>query len=178
LASQTLTLTAARQLLHENPEEADALLAQAIKHAQEAITDIRRVVYELRPPALDDLGLVGALRAQAAEYEASGVRFSVSAPERLPPLPAAVEAACYRIAQEALTNVVKHAGARHCAVTLALDGALHFEVADDGRGLPAGRRAGVGLTSMRERAEELGGQWRVEAAPTGGTRVIVRLPLG
>jgi signal transduction histidine kinase len=178
LASQTLTLTAARQLLRANPEEADALLAQAIKHAQDAITDIRRVVYELRPPALDDLGLVGALRAQAAEYEASGVRFSVSAPESLPPLPAAVEAACYRIAQEALTNVVKHASARHCVVTLVLDGVLEFEVADDGRGLPAGRRAGVGLTSMRERAEELGGQCRVEAAPTGGTRVTVRLPLG
>ena len=178
LASQTLTLTAARQLLRQNPDEADALLAQAITHAQDAVTDIRRVVYELRPPALDDLGLVGALRAQAAEYEASGVRFSVSAPESLPPLPAAVEAACYRIAQEALTNVVKHAGARYCAVTLALDGALHFEVADDGRGLPQGRRAGVGLTSMRERAEELGGHCRVEPAPAGGTRVTVRLPLG
>jgi signal transduction histidine kinase len=165
-------------LLRQNPNEADALLAQAIRHAQDAVNDIRRVVYELRPPALDDLGLVGALRAQAAEYEASGVRFSVTAPESLPPLPAAVEAACYRIAQEALTNVVKHSGARHCAVTLALDGALHFEVADDGRGLPQGRRAGVGLTSMRERAEELGGQCCVEPAPTGGTRVTASLPLG
>src|SRR5205085_9751547 len=98
--------------------------------------------------------------------------------ESLPPLPAAVEAACYRITQEALTNVVKHAGARHCAVTLTLDGALHIEVADDGRGLPATRLAGMGLTSMRERAEELGGEWRVEPAPAGGTRVIVRLPPG
>src|SRR5438309_12033747 len=67
LSSQTLTLTAARQFLHQRPAEADALLAEAIKHAQAAVSDIRRVVYDLRPPALDDLGLAGALRAQAPE---------------------------------------------------------------------------------------------------------------
>jgi len=177
LSSQTLTLAAARQLLHQQPAEADALLAEAITHAQAAVTDIRRVVYDLRPPALDDLGLAGALRAQAAEFGASGVHFTVSTPERLPPLPAAVEVACYRIAQEALTNVVRHAQAQHCALSLALDGGLSLEVADDGRGL-SGNRAGVGLSSMRERAAELGGQCLITPGPAGGTRVLARLPLG
>jgi signal transduction histidine kinase len=178
LSSQTLTLTAARELLHQHPAEADALLAEAIKHAQAAVTDIRRVVYGLRPPALDDLGLAGALRAQAAEFGSSGVHFTISTPNRLPPLPAAVEVACYRIAQEALTNVVKHAQAQNCTVSLAVDGALSLEVADDGRGLALDRRAGVGLSSMCERAAELGGECQVTPRPAGGTRVLARLPLG
>jgi signal transduction histidine kinase len=178
LASQTLTLTAARQLLQQNPGQADRLLAEAIQHAQTAVNDIRRVVYDLRPPALDDLGLAGALRAQAAEYEASGVRFNLSLPDALPPLPAAVEVACYRIAQEAMTNVVRHAQANNCALTLAVDGALSLDVVDDGQGLPAERRAGVGLSSMRERAAEVGGQCQIEPGPAGGTRVRARLPMG
>jgi signal transduction histidine kinase len=178
LASQTLTLTAARQLLRANPEQAEALLAEAIRHAQDGVNDIRRVVYELRPPALDDLGLAGALRALVAEYGASGVRFEVSVPEPLPPLPAAVEVACYRIAQEALTNVVRHAQAARCALTVTVGEALTLEVADDGRGLAPARRAGVGLASMRERTGELGGACRVEPGAAGGTRVVATLPLG
>ncbi len=85
--------------------------------------------------------------------------------------------AAYRIVQEALTNVVRHAGARSCVVRLALDEALHLEIADDGVGLAAASRAGVGLASMRERAAELGGTCVVEMPPTGGTRVLARLPL-
>ena len=102
----------------------------------------------------------------------------VDAPARLPALPAAVEVAAYRIVQEALTNVVRHACAHTCLIRLALEaGVLCLEIADDGAGLPAERRAGVGLRSMRERAEELGGSLAVEAVPTGGTRVRARLPL-
>lgn len=178
LASQTLTLTAASQLMYDKPDEAAALLAEAIRHAQDAVNDIRRVVYELRPPALDDLGLAGALRAQVAEYGAGGLAFGLCLPEALPPLPAAVEVACYRIAQEALTNVVRHAHAQHCRLVLTISEVLTLEVADDGRGLPPERRAGVGLMSMRERAAELGGQCRVEPQPEGGTRVLATLPLG
>lgn len=181
LASQTLTLSAARTLLRNDPEAADALLVEAMRHAQGAIADIRRLVYDLRPPALDDLGLVAALRAQAAQYEPLGTRLTVVAPEHLPPLPAAVEVACYRIAQEALTNVVRHAHARTSEICLSLQSAgtpaLELEIVDDGIGLQVDHAAGVGLTSMRERAEELGGTCVVERRGQDGTRVCARLPL-
>src|SRR5439155_16561355 len=151
-----------------------ALLTDLKSRAQAAIADIRRLVYALRPPALDDLGLVSALREGAAQYEHAGLHVTVEAPESLPPLPAAVEVAAYRIAQEALTNVVRHAGARTCVIRLTLNGALCLEIRDDGRGVTAARGTGVGLTSMRERAEELGGTCVVEPLPAGGTRVWAR----
>jgi signal transduction histidine kinase len=184
LASQTLTLTAARQLLRADPAAADALLAQAVGHAQDAITDIRRVVYGLRPPALDDLGLASALREQVERYQSSGVAFTLTAPGQLPPLPAAVEVAAYYIAHEGLTNVVRHARAQHCRLNLCLEpngssapAALIVEIADDGVGLPPDVRTGVGLASMRERAEEVGGILTLATAP-GGTTVRARLPMG
>lgn len=177
LASQTLTLTAARKLLREDPDAAETLLANATVHAQEAIADIRRLVYALRPPALDDLGLIAALREQIAQYQASGTSFTLEAPEHLPALAAAVEVACYRIAQEALTNVVRHAHAHMCTICITLDGLLTLEIADDGIGLPSSYRPGVGFSSMRERAEELGGSCVIESRPAGGTRVDAQLPL-
>ena len=106
--------------------------------------------------------------------------FSLEASEVLPPLPAAVEVACYRIAQEAITNAARHAHARTCRARLSVDeaaGALALEITDNGKGLPEDRVAGVGLSSMRERAEELGGTLTVEAGPEGGTTVLARLPL-
>ena len=178
LASQALTLTAASKLLRQDADATEALLLDARRHAQEAITDIRRVIYALRPPSLDDLGLLGALREQADHYQASGVQITIQAPATLGPLPAAVEVACFRIAQEALTNVVRHAQARTCVVTLALEDTLRLEVVDDGCGVPEDRHAGVGLTSMRERAAEVGGNCVIEAAPGGGTRAYTQLPLG
>jgi signal transduction histidine kinase len=178
LASQALTLTAASKLPRQDADATEALLLDARRHAQEAITDIRRVIYALRPPSLDDLGLLGALREQAVHYQASGVQITIQAPATLGTLPAAVEVACFRIAQEALTNVVRHAQARTCVVALALDDALRLEVIDDGRGMPEEHRAGVGLTSMSERAAELGGTCVIEPAPGGGTHVYIQLPLG
>ena len=97
---------------------------------------------------------------------------------RVPILPAAVEVAAYRIALEALTNVSRHAHAHECVVRLTLNGDLQLEVSDDGVGLPEAFQTGVGLTSMRERAAELGGTCVIESAPTSGTRVLVNLPLG
>ena len=94
-------------------------------------------------------------------------------------MPAAVEVACYRIAQEAMTNVVRHAQASNCWVRLALDeeaGTLSVEVEDDGRGIREDDRAGVGMSSMRERAEELGGKFTVRPLAGGGTLVSVLLP--
>jgi signal transduction histidine kinase len=108
------------------------------------------------------------------------VFFSLEASEERPPLPAAVEVAAYRIAQEALTNVARHAHARTCRVRLLVErvrGVLELEVTDDGAGMPEGRHAGVGLSSLRERAEELGGTCDINPIPTGGTRVLALLPL-
>jgi two-component system, NarL family, sensor kinase len=102
---------------------------------------------------------------------------SVEAPEDLPNLPAAVEVAVYRITQEALTNVAHHAQARSCVVRLAVNEDVALEIVDDGVGIYAERSAGVGLSSMRDRASELGGSCVVEPVPKGGTQVLVRLPL-
>jgi two-component system NarL family sensor kinase len=174
---------------------AKELLVRLKEESQEAVADVRRLVYGLRPPALDDLGLVAAIRQQAAKHSRiadvdpgrpqretgeNGLVFSVEAPEPLPPLPAAVEVACYRIAQEAMTNVARHAKASSSRMNLSIDeatGVLELEVADDGVGMPEDRRAGVGMTSMRERAEELGGMLTIEPILEGGTRVLTRLPL-
>jgi signal transduction histidine kinase len=104
----------------------------------------------------------------------------IEAPGELPPLPAAVEVAAYRIVQEALTNVARHAGASNCVVRFAPDEGrevLRIEVIDDGRGMAEDRSAGVGLHSMRERAEELGGSCVVEGLPARGTSVRAVLPL-
>ncbi|MDQ3375300.1 MAG: sensor histidine kinase [Actinomycetota bacterium] len=182
LASLSMKAEAARDLLPEGPARSDALLEDITAQTQEAVTDVRRLVYGLLPPALDDLGLSGALKAQAAHGDHGGLRVSVETPdgEALPPLPAAVEVTAYRIAQEAVTNAARHAGARNCTVTLApaeRAGVLRLEVVDDGRGIPEDRSAGVGLSSMRERAGELGGSCAVEALPSGGTRVAAALPL-
>ena len=168
-------------MISRDPAAADVLLQELGGHAQAAIADIRRLVYALRPPALDDLGLIAAIREQARHSAMAPLQVAVQAPESLPALPAAVEVAAYRIVQEALTNVVRHAGARTCVVRLACptqaEAALHLLIEDDGRGLPADPRAGVGLTSMRERAVELGGTCAITSGSTGGTRVEVVLPL-
>jgi signal transduction histidine kinase len=180
LASLAQRLDTARILVPRDPNAAVALLGDLTAQVKTTITDIRRLVYALRPPALDELGLVSALREHAAHYnESNGLSISMEAPERLPPLPAAVEVAAYRIVLEALTNVARHAHARTCHIHLELREAqvLYLEVTDDGGGLPKDYHAGVGLTSMRERAMELGGECRIEPGPTHGIRVVARLPL-
>ncbi len=178
LASLTLKLDAARNLLSRDPQATDQLLAELKTQTQNAIADIRRLVYDLRPPALDELGLVAAIRERAMQYDnLDGLRVCVDAPEYLPPLPAAVEVATYRIALEALTNAARHARARACVLSLCLNGELEIEVMDDGVGMGPDTRSGVGLASMRERAAELGGTCVIEPRPGGGTRVVARLPL-
>jgi signal transduction histidine kinase len=188
LGALMLQLGSARSLLTHDPAAAEKLLSTLEVTVEGVMTDIRRLVYNLRPPALDELGLVSALREHAAQYVAQeaaasqagtapGLSITIDAPELLPELPAAVEAATYRIVQEALANVVRHAQAQTCWIRLRLGEALWVEIDDDGVGLPSTRRSGVGLTSMRERAEELGGLCLVEARPFGGTRVQARLPL-
>jgi signal transduction histidine kinase len=182
LASLTLKIQTARLRLAHDPL-ADTLLAELVARTQATVADIRRVVYDLRPPSLDELGLLSALRESAAQYQAQGLsdmQIHVDAPEQLAPLPAAVEVAVYRVAQEALTNVLKHAQAHTCWLRLAVDaaaGVLCLEVQDDGQGIAPAHRVGVGLRSMRERAVELGGTLTVESGAAGGTQVRARLPL-
>jgi len=102
----------------------------------------------------------------------------VDAPAELPALPAAVEVAAYRIVQEALENVSKHSKARTCSIRFANHDRLEIEITDDGIGLPPNITPGVGLRSMRERAEELGGSCAIERGVKGGTRVLAHLPTG
>jgi signal transduction histidine kinase len=160
--------------LRLDAEGRDELAAQA----RADLARIRALVRDLRPAALDDLGLAAALAQEVDALRTGRFDARLDAPEPLGELPAAVEVAAYRIAREALANVVRHANARRCDVRLARDGsALLLVVADDGRGMPAVVRPGVGLESMRARAEEVGGSFELGPAAAGGTRVSVRLPL-
>ncbi len=180
LAAFTLKLGAVRRLFRRDPDSAERLLAELGKEMETAVGDIRRLVYNLRPPALDQLGLLEALRARASAFspELDGPRVELDLPEHLPPLPAAVEVAAYLIAQEALANVVRHAWARRCTMRLSIASeSLTLDVLDDGAGPPADGRAGVGIISMRERAAELGGTLALLPRPGGGTRLTAILPL-
>lgn len=179
LAAVGLRLDRARSLIAAAPDEASDVLHSVKDDIRSTIDDIRRLVYDLRPPALDELGLVGAVRECAARLEpASGPIMTVTAPAALPPLPAAVEVAAYRIVNEALTNVVRHADAGCCQVRIEVDdGQLVVAVDDDGAGVAAASRSGVGTQSMRERAAEIGGRLDITAAPGRGTRLLARLPL-
>lgn len=174
-----LNVDAARVYLAQPREAAnpDALLAAAKEASAQAIADLRAIVYGLRPPALDDLGLVGAIAAHTSRLtEGTRVRVDVDA-GKLAELPAAVEVVAFRVTVEAVTNVVRHSTATHCEVRLDIDttGHLVIDVADNGA--PTGPwTAGVGLHAMRERVDELGGTLVTGPTPTGGT-VRVELPL-
>jgi signal transduction histidine kinase len=183
LASQGLKLAAIKQHLQGAAPAALALIDNVLAQNRETVADVRRLVYGLRPPALDERGLAEAIRDHVGQGGTDHVQITVNdLPAHTPPLPAAVEVAAYRIALEALTNVLRHARAQQAAVRFALAEApaalaLRVEIEDDGAGLPAGLRAGVGLRSMRERAEELGGRLSVSPGAQGGTRVQATLPL-
>ncbi len=181
LAGALMKMEAARTRLDTSPGEADRLLGELASDTRRTIDEVRRLTYDLRPPALDQLGLVGALRERAAEFSTArgeALEIGIEAPSDLPPLPAAVEVAAYRIGLEALTNVARHSGARRATLRLsAAGGALDVEVVDDGRGIEANGHSGVGHRSMRERAEELGGWLELGRRARAGTRVHARLPL-
>jgi signal transduction histidine kinase len=175
MAGVVYQLETARLLVESDPAAATGQLDSVREHVQEIVADVRRLVHELRPPALDDRGLVGAIR-QLAEHQELPV--AVDAAD-LGTLPAAVEVAAYRIVAESLTNVVRHARAGSARVHLERTATgLTVEVADDGVGIGEDVQAGVGLLSVRERAAELGGRTDVSCPPSGGTVVRAVLPLG
>ena len=178
LAAITMRADAAGRAADADAAATREALARIKTDAQLAVTEVRRLVQDLRPPVLDELGLAAAVRAGAERYQ-PGLEVTVTAPDDLGDLPAGVEVAAYRIVGEALANVVKHAAARHATVRLArTDRALEIEVHDDGEGLdPARVGSGVGMSTMKERAEELGGHCTVTTEKTG-TRVCATLPLG
>ncbi|MEV7011854.1 sensor histidine kinase [Streptosporangium sp. NPDC051022] len=178
LSGMAMTINMARLTLKSSPETADGLLRE-LRSGMDAVTgDIRQLVHGLRPPVLDDLGLAAAVRALAGPAAPEGPATEVSVEGDLTDLPAAVEVAVYRIAQEALTNVRRHARATRVRVELRREPeALRLLIADDGVGLSPERRAGVGLTSMRERTAELGGLCLVSGGPGEGTTVEVTLPV-
>lgn len=181
LAGIALGLDAVHRLAPSDASAAAALADQLKLEVQASLADVRRLVEDLRPPALDQLGLVGAVRQQARLLSERDPGLEVTVEAHLADtLPAAVEVAAYRIATEALTNVSRHAAARHCRVGLSLNGdaVLLLEVEDDGVGIAQTRRAGVGLVAMRERAAELGGVCEAGPATLGGTCVRARLPVG
>jgi signal transduction histidine kinase len=176
LGGVAMRLDAAGNALDRDPETTRRLVAQSRQDVTDALADVRRLVQGLRPPALDDLGLLAALDQQAERMTSPDLAVTVAA-EDLPPLSAAVEVAAYRIASEALTNTARHARARRAAVRLVGSShALLVEVCDDGTGIDPDVVAGVGLRSIRERAEELGGRAEIACPPAGGTRVRAWLP--
>lgn len=134
----------------------DLLAVQDVVRA--SLEDVKRIAIELRPEALDDLGLASALAVLAERFsERLGLKVTLDIPADLPQLPAQTELVVYRVAQEALTNVARHAGVHRAVLTITCQGAkLTLTVRDSGGGLPAGQLAGTGMRGMRERATLIG----------------------
>ena len=178
LAAVALQAETARDLVRSDPRGAEALLDRLVPRLNEAVSDVRALVHDLRPPTLDELGLAGSVRELATRFSTPTRRVDVSSDE-LAPLPAAVDLAAYRIVSEGLANAAKHAGASRVHLVLEqCAGALQVRVSDDGVGVPETMTPGVGLRSMRERAEELGGSCSVVPGQDGrGTTVLATIPV-
>lgn len=176
LSSLQLQLGAARNLIRRDPDQAETLLKELGNDLRDATAEIRRLVYDLRPPRLDELGLVGAIKS--FKFPGPEFCFEVHAPEPMPELPAAVEVAAYRITSEVLHNVVKHAQASECMIDIEINpGCLTLSIADNGKGMEPAYNSGVGLASMRERAAELGGTLTVRNCNGSGACVTATFPL-
>lgn len=181
LATVAMGLEASADRLRGEPD-LEALLRDLETELHAAIRDVRTLVYDLRPAALDDLGLVSAVReyARTLARRSSGTEHPlevvIDAPEGLA-LPAAVEVAAYRVALEALTNVGRHARARLCEVRMDDHDGLSLSIADDGVGIDGNRNGGIGLRSMRERVTELDGRFTLRPREGGGTEVCAWFPI-
>jgi signal transduction histidine kinase len=177
LAAIAMTVETAAELVDSDPQATRRLLSVLLEQTSTAVDEVRQLAHAQRPPALDALGLVGALETHLALVSSVDARLVIRG--MLPKaLPAAVEIAAYRIVLEAVTNASRHAGADTCLVTLTNESAdLVVEVTDDGRGIAARSPHGIGLPSMRERAEALGGHFHVGSRADGaGTVIRATLP--
>lgn len=178
LSALGLKIEAARLLMSHSPERAQEQLLQLKTEVQDSVSEVRRIVHDLRPPKLDDLGFTGALKDLAGSVEEAGLHISCDLMPLDDLLDAATQVALYRIAQEALTNVLKHAGASHVSLKVfKQEGEVVLECLDNGVGLPEVREAGVGSRSMRERAGALSGSLELRDAAGGGTVLRARIPL-
>lgn len=175
LAAIVLQLNAAQS--RADGGERDMLLTEAREEVKATIAEVRRLVDDLRPPAIDEVGLVDAIQQRAATLTGDLV-IEVTGPDPMPALPAAVEVAAFRIAAEAMTNVARHAHATRCRVALDVNGSFELTITDNGLGTVLSTTRGVGWTSMRERAAELGGSCTIAGRPDGGLVVCAVLPLG
>jgi signal transduction histidine kinase len=174
LAALAFKVDTARNVLAADPA-AETLLLEIRDRLRDTVADVRRVVDGLRPPYLDELGLDGALRRLVADLPGP-TTFRLHLPDEPTNIAGPLQVAVYRIVQEALTNVVRHAQAEVCDVIVATDGAdMALTISDDGTG-PTGPGAGHGLTTMRERVEELGGTFAIAARGGRGTVVTVAVP--
>jgi signal transduction histidine kinase len=182
LASLNIRLRTVHKLLERDRHQAADEIEDLARQAQAGIQDIRRLIHDLRPAALDELGLVPALREYVVRYQQEqDVEVALALPEGDERLPPALETGLFRIVQEALANVAKHARARRVEVVMTRRrGEVSLHVADDGQGFdPQAPRSGthLGLRSMRERVEQLGGQFETETAPGAGATVRAVIPL-
>jgi two-component system, NarL family, sensor kinase len=180
LAAQAMQLEVIRTLIRSDPADAEAALTHLAGESRAMVAEVRRVVDDLRPRALDQFGLVSALRQRCQTFQTrDGLALvELRLKGALPELPAAVEVAAFRIATEALTNASRHAHATHCRIELDHeDSALSVVIRDNGTGLRPGFTPGVGMTSMRARAVELGGAFSAGTDPSGGAVVSACLPL-
>ncbi len=142
---------------------------------QRAVSEVRRICDGLRPAALNELGLAGALTESIEPLQRFGARITLTV-DNLPTLAPAVEVAAFRIVMEAVTNAVRHADAQHVQVRVGYDDGVTVRVADDGRGLANDRVPGVGLRGMSDRADEVGGRLTIRSGPPAGTVVHAWLP--
>lgn len=178
LVSLGFKVEAAQNLFAGDPQTVEELLAQIKTQIKSSLAEVRRIAYDLRPPALDQLGLLPAIQEHISSLELPGnLEISLEVPEIIIELPAAIEVAAYRIVLEAVSNITQHAQADQATVRINVNHWLEIEINDNGLGLPENNSPGVGISSMKERAAELGGTCTIKQLPAGGTLVSARLPL-
>ncbi|MEX1078348.1 MAG: histidine kinase [Homoserinimonas sp.] len=176
LAALALQAEAALTLVPEDPDAAADLVARLVPRLNATVNDVRALVHELRPPTLDEFGLAASVHEFAIRMSTPEISVRAEAAD-LPELSAALDVAAYRIVAEAVTNAVRHAEASLVLVSLRVRGdILEIGVSDDGCGIPSEPVHGLGLTSMRLRAEELSGELSLSTSERG-TSVIARIPV-